>query len=82
MTDRLVLVSASPRVAPGVLTLAAWEALRSGPVCCADPEHPQLPALAATGIEVALLAGVRDRGGEAALAAAFRARAAGGGTAV
>lgn len=78
MTDRLVLVSTSPRVAPGVLTLAAWEALRSGPVWCADPAHPQLPALTAAGIEVSVLPGAQVTGGDAALAAAFRARAAGG----
>jgi XTP/dITP diphosphohydrolase len=52
VADRLLLVSTSPRVAPGCLTWDAWQALRSGQVWTADPDHPQLAALAAAGIPV------------------------------
>lgn len=54
-TGRLVLLTTSPRVAPGLLAEDAWAALRSGPVCTASPDHPQLPALAAAGITVEVL---------------------------
>lgn len=47
---RLVLLVTSPRVAPGLLSAAAWDALWSGTVLCADERHPQLPALAAAGV--------------------------------
>lgn len=47
---RLVVLVTSPRVAPGLLSSAAWDALRSGHVLCADERHPQVPALAAAGI--------------------------------
>lgn len=49
---RLVLLVTSPRVSPGLLSAAAWDVLRSAPVLCADERHPQLPALAAAGIDV------------------------------
>jgi XTP/dITP diphosphohydrolase len=52
---RLVLVVTSPRVPAGCLTWPAWLALREGAVCTATDDHPQLPALAAAGIEVELL---------------------------
>lgn len=55
-TARLVVVTTSPRVAPGQLTAAAWAALRSGAVRCADPDHPQLPALAHAGVAVEVTA--------------------------
>ncbi|MFN2625405.1 MAG: YabN family protein [Mycobacteriales bacterium] len=93
---RLVLISASPRVAPGVLSWPAWEALRSGHVYTADRKHPQLPFLTAAGIAVDVLAPADD--GEhrrisylagdgadqrdLALAHAFRERARAGETAV
>ncbi len=48
---RLVLLVTSPRVAPGLLSAAAWDVLRSAPVLCADERHPQRPALAAAGID-------------------------------
>ena len=41
----------SPRVAPGLLTLQAWDALRGAArVLCGSSGHPQLPALAEAGI--------------------------------
>ena len=50
---RLVLLVTSPRVAPGLLSLDAWETIRRADrVVTDDPGHPQLPALRAAGIEV------------------------------
>ncbi len=47
MTGRLVLLSTTPRVAPGLLTWQAWEALRSADeVYAASPDHPLAAALA------------------------------------
>ncbi len=40
----------SPRVAPGLLSWAAWQALRSAAEVLAPAGHPQLPALEAAGI--------------------------------
>lgn len=52
-TGRLVLLTTSHRVAPGLLSWPAWQILRSGQwVLCADPDHPQLPYLREAGIEV------------------------------
>ncbi len=50
----LVLLTLSPRVAPGLLAADAWDALRAGPVLTAAAGHPQLAALAAAqiGVEV------------------------------
>ncbi len=53
--DRLVLVANTHRVAPGLLSYAAWEALREGPVYTSDAQHPQLPFLAAADVTVAVL---------------------------
>ncbi|MEU1393136.1 MULTISPECIES: MazG family protein [unclassified Nonomuraea] len=47
----LIVVTTSPRVAPGLLSDQAWQALRSGPVLTGSAAHPQLPYLAAAGIE-------------------------------
>ncbi len=47
----LIVLVTSPRVAPGLLTLAAWDALRGAArVFCGSADHPQLPALTAAGI--------------------------------
>ena len=55
---RLILLVTSPRVAPGLLTLAAWDALRGAArVLCGDPGHPQLPALAQAGIASEIIDG-------------------------
>ncbi|GAA2370513.1 nucleoside triphosphate pyrophosphohydrolase [Nonomuraea africana] len=48
----LVVVTTSPRVAPGVLSHQAWQALSSGRVLTGSADHPQLPYLAEAGIEV------------------------------
>lgn len=55
MTGRIVLVACSARVAPGLLSWPAWQALRSGPVSTAEGDCPQLPFLSAAGIEVAVV---------------------------
>ncbi|HEY6294871.1 MAG TPA: nucleoside triphosphate pyrophosphohydrolase, partial [Streptosporangiaceae bacterium] len=46
----LIVITTSPRVAPGLLSWPAWEALRSGAAVLAPPGHPQLPALDEAGI--------------------------------
>lgn len=53
-TGRIVLLTTSHRVAPGVLSWPAWQILRAADrVLCADPAHPQLPYLREAGVEVA-----------------------------
>jgi XTP/dITP diphosphohydrolase len=46
----LIVLATSPRVAPGLLSWPAWEALRSADVVLAPAGHPQLPALDEAGI--------------------------------
>ena len=46
----LIVITTSPRVAPGLLSWPAWQALRSGAAVLAPPGHPQLPALHEAGI--------------------------------
>ncbi|MBG0814971.1 MazG family protein [Planomonospora sp. ID82291] len=52
----LILVTTSPRVAPGLLSHRAWQVLAAGPVRTASPDHPHLPFLAEAGIEVEVTA--------------------------
>ncbi|MEW2578976.1 nucleoside triphosphate pyrophosphohydrolase [Streptomyces syringium] len=50
---RIVLLTTSHRVAPGLLSWPAWQVLRAADrVLCADPAHPQLPYLREAGVEV------------------------------
>ncbi|WP_445395206.1 nucleoside triphosphate pyrophosphohydrolase [Streptomyces sp. LE64] len=50
---RVVLVTTSHRVAPGLLSWPAWQVLRTADrVLCADPDHPQLPYLREAGVTV------------------------------
>ncbi|MFI1538844.1 nucleoside triphosphate pyrophosphohydrolase [Streptomyces anandii] len=50
---RVVLLTTSHRVAPGLLSWPAWQALHSADlVLCADGAHPQLPYLREAGIAV------------------------------
>ncbi|MEV5611076.1 nucleoside triphosphate pyrophosphohydrolase [Streptomyces sp. NPDC052225] len=52
---RIVLLTTSHRVAPGLLSWQAWQALRGADeVLCADAAHPQLPYLKEAGVEVAV----------------------------
>ncbi|MFD7231337.1 nucleoside triphosphate pyrophosphohydrolase [Streptomyces sp. NPDC059881] len=53
---RIVLLTASHRVAPGLLSWPAWQTLHAADrVLCADGAHPQLPYLreAGVGVEIA-----------------------------
>lgn len=50
---RIVLLTTSHRVAPGLLSWPAWQALHAADrVLCADGTHPQLPYLREAGIAV------------------------------
>ncbi|MDT0609953.1 nucleoside triphosphate pyrophosphohydrolase [Streptomyces lancefieldiae] len=50
---RIVLLTTSHRVAPGLLSWPAWQALHGADrVLCADGAHPQLPYLREAGIRV------------------------------
>ncbi|MEU9385552.1 nucleoside triphosphate pyrophosphohydrolase [Streptomyces sp. NPDC048279] len=50
---RIILLTTSHRVAPGLLSWPAWQALRSADrVLCADGTHPQLPYLREAGTAV------------------------------
>jgi XTP/dITP diphosphohydrolase len=50
---RIVLLTASHRVAPGLLSWPAWQTLRAADrVLCADADHPQLPYLREAGVAV------------------------------
>ncbi|MCC9312025.1 MazG family protein [Kitasatospora sp. RB6PN24] len=52
-TSKLTLLTTTHRIAPGLLSWPAWQALHGAPlVLTADPEHPQLPALAQAGVKV------------------------------
>ena len=46
------IVVLSPRVAPGILTLAAWDALRDASVVRAAVDDPHVRAIVSSGIEV------------------------------
>ncbi|MFE9389868.1 nucleoside triphosphate pyrophosphohydrolase [Streptomyces sp. NPDC006784] len=51
-TGRVVLLTTTHRVAPGLLSWPAWEALRGADrVLCADPAHPQLPYVRDAGVK-------------------------------
>ncbi|WP_371616206.1 nucleoside triphosphate pyrophosphohydrolase [Streptomyces sp. NBC_00454] len=52
-TGRIVLLTTSHRVAPGVLSWPAWQILHAADrVLCADPDHVQLPYLREAGVGV------------------------------
>jgi len=54
---QLILLVTSPRVAPGLLTLSAWDTLRGAArVLSGSADHPQLAALADAGITTDILA--------------------------
>ncbi|GGO08464.1 nucleoside triphosphate pyrophosphohydrolase [Microbispora rosea subsp. aerata] len=48
----LIVVTTSPRVAPGLLAPAAWKALTAGRVLTGTPDHPHLPYLDEAGVRV------------------------------
>ncbi|WP_369214037.1 nucleoside triphosphate pyrophosphohydrolase [Streptomyces flavofungini] len=50
---RVILLTTSHRVVPGLLSWPAWQALHGADeVFCADAEHPQLPYLREAGVRV------------------------------
>jgi len=51
----LIVLATSPRLAPGLLSWSAWQALRSASAVLAPPGHPQLPALDEAGIAYRLV---------------------------
>jgi uncharacterized protein YabN with tetrapyrrole methylase and pyrophosphatase domain len=51
----LIVLATSPRVAPGLLSWPAWDALRSAAVVVAPASHPVLPALREAGISYRLV---------------------------
>jgi XTP/dITP diphosphohydrolase len=53
----LIVLATSPRVAPGLLSWPAWEALRSASAVLAPAGHPQLPALDEAGIAYRMVEG-------------------------
>ncbi|MER5732454.1 nucleoside triphosphate pyrophosphohydrolase [Streptomyces sp. NPDC002138] len=56
-TGRIVLLTASHRVAPGLLSWSAWQTLHAADrVLCADAANPQLPYLREAGVEVEVAA--------------------------
>ncbi len=58
MTDRrVVVVATSPRVAPGLLSAAAWRVLHAGPVLLREAGHPLQPVLDEAGIASQLCPG-------------------------
>jgi XTP/dITP diphosphohydrolase len=54
---RLVLLTTSPRLAPGLLSWDAWSVLRNGLVVTADEHHPALPYIGLAGVEAELVEG-------------------------
>jgi NTP pyrophosphatase (non-canonical NTP hydrolase) len=53
----LIVLATSPRVAPGLLSWPAWEALRSATAVLAPARHPVLPALDEAGIAYRVVEG-------------------------
>jgi XTP/dITP diphosphohydrolase len=53
--SRLVLLAVSPRVAAGLLSAQAWDAVRAGPVLTCDHTSVQLAPLRAAGVAVTVL---------------------------
>ncbi|MEW9529039.1 MazG family protein [Microbispora sp. NPDC049125] len=51
----LIVVTTSPRVAPGLLAPAAWAALAGGRVLTGSPAHPVLPYLEEAGVRVGVV---------------------------
>ncbi|MFJ9522641.1 MazG family protein [Kitasatospora sp. NPDC101801] len=55
-TPKLILLTTTHRVAPGLLSWPAWQALHGATrVLAGDQDHPQLPAVRQAGVEVELV---------------------------
>ena len=61
----LIVLATSSRVAPGLLSWDAWEALRSARVVLAPSGHPALPALERAGISGRVAETIADASAEA-----------------
>jgi MazG family protein len=61
----LIVLATSSRVAPGLLSWDAWEALRSARVVLAPSGHPALPALERAGISCRVAETIADASAEA-----------------
>lgn len=72
MSARLLLLVTTHRVAPGLLSWPAWQALRDGEVLAGTSSHPQLPYLTEAGIDVEVVEAGSDA--ERALLLLDRAR--------
>jgi XTP/dITP diphosphohydrolase len=68
----LTVLTTSPRVAPGLLSWQAWQALRLASVVLAPPAHPQLPALEEAGISCTVADPPAGDGGSETAAAVAR----------
>jgi NTP pyrophosphatase (non-canonical NTP hydrolase) len=78
----LIVLATSPRVMPGLLSWAAWQALRSADAVLAPAGHPQLPALDEAGIGYRIADLADGTGRASSLADAAHAAAGQDGTAV
>ena len=63
----LIVLTTSPRVAPGLLSWPAWQALRSADAVLVPAGHPQLPALEAAGIAYRVADAFRDADADGAV---------------
>ncbi|MFP1629096.1 nucleoside triphosphate pyrophosphohydrolase [Streptomyces sp. 5K101] len=80
---RIVLLTASHRVAPGLLSWPAWQTLHAADqVLCADAGHPQLPYLREAGVAVELAAPSAQELVDACAGGSFQAEGSGGGRTV
>ncbi|WP_406000395.1 nucleoside triphosphate pyrophosphohydrolase [Streptomyces sp. NBC_00829] len=80
---RIVLLTASHRVAPGLLSWPAWQTLHGADqVLCADAGHPQLPYLREAGVEVEIAAPTAQELVDVCAGGASQAGGSGGGRTV
>ncbi|MFI2348302.1 nucleoside triphosphate pyrophosphohydrolase [Streptomyces sp. NPDC019443] len=80
---RIVLLTASHRVAPGLLSWPAWQTLHAADrVLCADGAHPQLPYLREAGVAVEITAITAQELVDACAGGTSRAEGSGGGRTV
>lgn len=56
--SRLVILTTSSRVSPGLLSADAWDLVRNARVFAASHDHVQIPALRKAGVEVEIMDGV------------------------
>lgn len=57
-SGRLVILTTSSRVSPGLLSAEAWDLVRNARVFAASDDHVQIPALRKVGVEVEIMDGV------------------------